>query len=197
MKRFLPIVLGCLAFVVLPGRAADYEAGTFTFTGSMSIARSLHKATLLDDGQVLVAGGYENGVDGVLATAELYDADDENFSGTGSMLGARGRQTATLLDDGMVLIAGGYDLLAPLATAELYDPLTGTFSVTGSMNVERWRHTETLLNDGTVLIVGGADAGGALSSAEIYVVPEPSTLALAAAGLACGGWGFLRRRRAA
>ena len=143
---------------------------------------------------MLLAGGYENGTDGTLASAEIYNTASGLFGGTGSMGEARGRQTATLLGDGTVLIAGGYNLQAPLASAELYDPASGLFSATSSMNTARWRHTETLLEDGHVLIVGGQDAAGFLRSAEIYTVPEPSTCALLLMTFA-GGLGWMRRRQ--
>jgi hypothetical protein len=44
--------------------------GIFTLTGSLNTARSYHTATLLNNGLVLVTGGYGNS--GYLASAELY-----------------------------------------------------------------------------------------------------------------------------
>src|ERR1700692_3527770 len=43
---------------------------TFGNTGSLGTAREYHTATLLPNGKVLVAGGYNGGF---LASAELYD----------------------------------------------------------------------------------------------------------------------------
>src|SRR3990172_5988800 len=60
------------------------KAQTFTPTGSMSTARYLPTATLLQNGKVLVAGGY-NGYYGTLATAELDDPATGTFTPTGSM----------------------------------------------------------------------------------------------------------------
>jgi hypothetical protein len=44
--------------------------GTFSPTGSLNIARAWQTATLLNNGMVLMAGGF--GSSGILASAELY-----------------------------------------------------------------------------------------------------------------------------
>ncbi len=49
----------------------DPGSGSWTATANMTEARSYHTATLLPDGNVLVAGGLSSG--GALASAELYD----------------------------------------------------------------------------------------------------------------------------
>jgi hypothetical protein len=143
--------------------------GVFVPTGSLTVARASHTATLLPSGKVLIAGGLGNG--GFLASAELYDPSPGTFAATGSLTGAREYHTATLLGSGKVLIAGGDDG-NPFASAELYDPSAGTFSATGSMTVARVGHTATLLPDGTVLIAGGDEVG----TAELYD-PSPGTFA--------------------
>ena len=56
----------------------DPVSGTWTATGSMSVGRYRHSATLLPNGKVLVAGGNVSssaqiGSDCCLASAELYD----------------------------------------------------------------------------------------------------------------------------
>jgi Galactose oxidase, central domain len=157
------------------------SSGTFTSTGSMTMARFGHSATLLADGRVLIAGGYTDAwnpmpypLDGhaVTATAEIYDPSTGAFTSTGSMVTPRAYHTATLLPDGRVLIAsgrgGGSD--DNLATAELYDPATGLFTATGSMTTPSGHdvNTATLLPDGRVLITGAPVVNGGPFRAELY-----------------------------
>ena len=147
-----------------------------TPTGPMSNGRQIHTATLLADGRVLVAGGYEAG-NITLASADLYDPATDTFSATGSLAAARGFHTATLLSDGRVLVAGGGPASwsvgdAFLTSAELYDPTTGTFSPTGSLATARDLHTATLLSGGRVLVAGGLARGRAYAD-------DPQFLALA------------------
>jgi len=161
----------------------DAYASASTPTGSMAAARYAHTATLLQNGNVLVVGGFgdTSNCQGVGAqaqnTAELYNPGAGSFSATGNMSVPRGGHTATLLADGKVLIAGGGNQGvggAGSATAELYDPSTGAFTQTGSMAVARFRHTATLLKDGKVLIAGGVplDSSIPTSTAELY---DPAT----------------------
>ena len=142
--------------------------GVFVVTGSMTVARAYHTATLLPDGKVLIAGGFDGSAS--LARAELYDPNAGTFVATGSMTVARSSHTATLLGSGKVLLAGGAADEAP--SAELYDPVAGTFTASGSMTVARVGHRATLLGDGKVLVAGGAgvpDAGDpVVASAELY-----------------------------
>ncbi len=153
---------GGVTFVTL----ADAEiynpaTGSFSLTGSLNDARWGHTATLLQNGKVLITGGF--GTPGALASAELYDPASGVFTRTGSMSVQRFGPVATLLLDGHVLITG--DKQAP----ELYDPATGSFAPTGSMLVPRGWHTATLLRDGTVLLVGGENAAGVAEiQSEIY-----------------------------
>jgi len=143
----------------------DPKAGTFRLTGSMTTARTYHTATLLPDGQVLVAGGFDSS-GAALDTAELYDPATGEFVSTSHMGQAFDGHTATLLADGRVLVVGGNASCVqemPLASAELYDPATGTFSPTGSMATARDGQSATRLGDGRVLIAGGDN-----NTAELY-----------------------------
>lgn len=137
---------------------ALYDSSTGTFSGAvsqMNAARFLHTATLLPNGQVLLAGGQSS--DGsILNSAELYNPLTGAFTLTGPMNSARWMHTATLLPDGTVLIAGGANASGPVSTAEVYNPGTNQFTPVGSMLLARSLAQATLLGNGTVLITGGA-----------------------------------------
>jgi Galactose oxidase, central domain len=117
-------------------------------TSNMTAPRSGHTATLLPNGEVLIAGGMErNGI--FFRSAELYDPMTERFSATsGDMSTHRAGHSATLLPNGKVLIAGGWGNEGVLASADLYDPKTGVFTATGNMSVARGDFTATLLSNG-------------------------------------------------
>ena len=132
-------------------------------TGGMTTSRDFHTATLLPNGQVLVAGGY-NFTGGDLSSAELFNPVTGIWTPTGALHTARYSHTATLLPSGKVLVAGGYNGPNPSTSAELYDPASRTWTATGAMQNGRFNHTATLLFNGKVLVAGGANFTGAYPS---------------------------------
>jgi N-acetylneuraminic acid mutarotase len=149
--------------VLIIAESHTFDVIGFRETNPMTAVRALHTATLLENGKVLVAGGYSSDTT-FLNTAEIYSPDSAAWSPTDSIATARKNHTATLLPNGKVLIVGG-DIGAPpyFSSAELYDPAYGTWSATGSMSFGRSGHTATLLPNGKVLVAGGAG-----SIAELY-----------------------------
>ena len=81
------------------------DIGTWTTDNPMSSARQAHTATLLADGRVLVAGGFNVGY--FTSSAEIYDPASGTWTATGELGAARGVHTATLRPDGKVLAVGG------------------------------------------------------------------------------------------
>jgi hypothetical protein len=141
----------------------------------MTLAVSIHVATLLPSGRVLITGGDTSG-GGLATTSQLYDPVSNTFASSGALATGREFATATLLPNGTVLIAGGRACCNPnfyfTSSAEIYNPATGQFTATGSLDTARVQHTATLLGNGKVLIVGGDNPLGTLSSAELY---DPGT----------------------
>ena len=165
----------CAGTVVNTLRSAelyDPATGTWTRTGSMEFGRQYAAATPLQDGKVLVAGGFNGCDDGFCSensTAELYSPATGTWASTGSMHTAREEFSATLLRDGQVLAEGGTlecgrcGFVTRYSSAELYNPATGTWRRTAPMAAKRVGQTATLLRNGWVLV-----AGGGSKTAEIY-----------------------------
>ena len=89
-NRFAPIRTLVLAALLAVGLVASTPvpafagtSGTWANTGSLNTARTDHTATLLPNGQVLVAGG--EGTTGFLSSAELYNPATGTWTVTGSM----------------------------------------------------------------------------------------------------------------
>jgi len=168
----------------------DPIAGTWSSAAALTLGRASHTATSLQDGKVLIAGGYREAPDRIpgspgfgykttsLDQAEIFDPVTGTWQIVGNLNEARDSHTATLLPDGKVLVVGGYDNNARLSVSgtELYDPAAATWLVVASLGSARYGHTATLLPDGTVLVAGGRSYGPSgdvtLGSAELYAAPS-------------------------
>jgi len=169
-----------------------YDPATQTFSVAGQISRLSQTTTLLQNGDVLVAGGQTGWQSNAFGypmnleapTAEIVYGVNAVSAPTGNLLTGRESGAASLLNDGRVLITGGvYSLPAEpfysaLAEAEVFDPASGKFTAVGSMTLARVFHTSTLLPNGKVLITGGGYPTSS-NSAELY---DPSTNTFTATG---------------
>ena len=138
----------------------DLDTRQFSPAGAMTSPRVNHTATLLMNGEVLIAGGATNddpvAQGGILRSAELYNPATGKFTATGSMNFERAGHSALPLPNGKVLILGGLanndDVIA---AAELYDPASGTFTTMGKLTDPRVFLTVTPLANSQWLIAGG------------------------------------------
>jgi hypothetical protein len=121
---------------------------------SLNQNRRNHTATLLPNGDVLVAGGFQapqgGAIAAYLASAELRDHLTGNWALQGPMSLPRFLHTATLLQSGEVLVAGGGST-SPTNVVEIW---TGAAPVTGTINVT------TNLPSATFTITGPATYSG-------------------------------------
>ena len=146
----------------------DPTDNTIHAVESLTDRRVAHSATLLRDGRVVIAGGY-NGE--YLRSIEIFDPATHRFHPGGSLVDGRSGHTATLLSDGRILFVGGVGRdWTFLRSAELYDPTTGRSELVGAMSAPRESHTATLLDDERVLIVGGHS--GRRQSMDVYASAE-------------------------
>lgn len=157
------------------GFSQPSSAGSPTACTKLSTPRVGHSATVLPDGKVLIAGGYQLSGKNPLAlsSTELFDPDTGAFE-PGPDLSHQGRalprafHTATLMKNNQVLVWGGetYSLdpsdavkTTLVASALLYDVDNHiVLSVPSSAlpeNAARSRHAAVLGENDKVLIVGG------------------------------------------
>ena len=103
----------------------DPELNSFTATAPMRTAHYLATATVLNNGDVLLVGGWTQygPVVGGMKNSEVYWTSHNFWSDVGPLHTARLVNTETLLDDGQVLIAGGMNRSGVVvATVEFYVP---------------------------------------------------------------------------
>lgn len=141
----------------------------------LTTARAGHTATLLQNGKVFIAGGYniKQGVSErqALADTELFDPTTGTFV-AGPPMGVSGTtrlpkafHTATLLNNGQVLLWGGEEyigannLLSTKSIHLVYDAKASTMlaapAAQGCGRLARTRHGAAMDLNGKVLLVGG------------------------------------------
>lgn len=131
----------------------DPATNQWTAAAPMATARASHAATLLNNGKVLVTGGWQASGNPT-SNAELYDPINNQWTATMKMRVPRANHTATPLPDGRVFTVGGW---ANFVVAEIYNPASGTWSPAPELNDGRAWHSATLLKDGMILVAGGVD----------------------------------------
>lgn len=130
-----------------------YQDGKLSLIAPLKQARARHTATALNDGSLLIVGGFD--AEGKpIASVELWDR--YTLHDLPPLHIARYGHTATLLDDGRVMIAGGLDAKnTPLGSVEIYDPTSHSWSFARPLLVPLYDHAATRLSNGNVLIAGG------------------------------------------
>jgi hypothetical protein len=141
-----------------------------------------HTATLLDTGEVLVAGGAAEYGGQILSDAFKIDVDAGTTTAVpGGMTQARGwhRAVATGNTLGEVVLVGGGDDEGVLDSVEVYSRDSDSFSelpvgeARDSMLHPRIGHTATLLRDSNIYIHNGSTAAmsqaDTLASVEVYM----------------------------
>jgi Galactose oxidase, central domain len=133
-------------------------------TGALTVGRSHHTATLLEDGRVIVVGG-ETASGEPLSSVEIFDPVQETWSALPPLSEGRANHTTTLLAGGSLLIVGGGrsnqngspspDGVAD--TAVVYDPNGEGPGAIVSLGGPRAGHLAFRLASSDVLVVGGSN----------------------------------------
>jgi len=135
----------------------------------MNVARAFSAVATLDNGSVLVAGGYAGNVaNSSLNSAEMYDPATNTWTIVAPMpVGTAGARAVTL-SNGNVLVAGGLGNSGILTACELYNPKANSWTVTGNLTKATFDEQIAELNNGGVIVVGGDFSGGENNVTQIY-----------------------------
>lgn len=148
----------------------DPAADEWTNVNDMLYRRGWHSAVTLNDGKVLVSGGYyRDGEDLLfLPTAEVFDPNTGSWAEVGRMQTPRGSNKAIILTNGQIVVTGGY--LTRLT--DVYDPAKEVWRSGSEMTSVRTNHSATHLDDDSVLLAGGfVGVAEITASAEILGSP--------------------------
>lgn len=129
--------------------------------------RIQQSATLLPDGDVLIAGGF-NFTDSNLDVAQRYDHLTKSLVACAPMWTKRRAHGAALLPSGDVLVAGGIGASGAIANTERWTRATNVWTNLPPMNAARFDHFTVKIGS-KVLVGGGQTTGyGVTATAEIY-----------------------------
>ncbi|WP_437572137.1 kelch repeat-containing protein [Sorangium sp. So ce542] len=133
------------------GSTEIYDPATDTFApaGAMTDDRFGFGVTLLQDGRVLVTGGYSYLTDRTAVpvdTAEVFEPVTNTWTAVASMPHWRAGHDAPLLPDGRVAIPR-------LDGVNIYDPIADTWTVGAAPEIEGCCDTATLLPSGKILVM--------------------------------------------
>ncbi len=149
-SKRVKIAGGTISRVVKSSSIEIFDPATGMIVGAdrLTAARSMHTATVLNDGRIFFAGGNAD------ATAEIYDPNNTLGPATVALSEPRTGHSSTLFSDGSVFLAGGGN-----ATAEFINPNNAAQSYAGiQLLAVRYGHSALIGPDRNVYLVGGDDA---------------------------------------
>lgn len=166
----------------LPQSAGDYPisasiydetVGGWQPVADWETSRGWHTATRLDDGRVVVVGGFIPSV--FVTLTDIYDPGANAWSSGPALTPGREEHTATKLGSGSVLVSGGTvsgarpGVAYPTNESWLLLPDASAWVAADPNTAFRYAHTATLLDDGRTLLAGGYLVDGVSYAAQAAV----------------------------
>jgi hypothetical protein len=134
--------------------AFNPETNAWESIADLLEGRFSHGCCTMDDGTVVVAGGFN--ATGYLSSAELFDPETGTWTILPSMSFPREGCGCCALADGRALVAGGWGDDGLLAVCEIYDPLMEAWEEIAPMSTPRHSFGMCTVGDGyTVMVFGG------------------------------------------
>ncbi len=174
-KISLILFISTLFFLIRNDQAnAVNSNGKWKQVGSLSGERAAQGIALLENGNVIVSGGYNGSI---MSSSEIYDPTTQTWSPAGELNIQRMiliPPGIVTLSDGKALIVNGEGpgLIQGLSANEIYNPDDNTWALVASSIVGRYRAIVAPLQGNKVLLAGGNTGSGITNTAEIY---NPST----------------------
>ena len=152
----------------------DPTTGVFTSTGNMNYARQLHNATMLNDGTVLIAGGYDSQSLKV-SVAEIYNPTTGLFTSlSNSFCRSTNNYTAVLLTNKNVLIAD-----TSIGYLQFFDIASNNCTIIQQTLRGISGFSIALLKDGKVILAGGETTSSYVRELKVF---DPNTNTLSYLG---------------
>lgn len=173
---------GQTGVVTLTMRAFDYGKAVAASLPAFALPIFSHQATLLEDGRVLVTGGFTGVANNnvivpfPLGIIQVYDMEEETWTLIPPLAGRSVVNSAARLADGRVLIVGVGD--DEEGAASVFDPKGDSWELLPGRPALRGLPNMILLDDGRVLAVGGADLSGSgysLDPSDVVEIFDPQT----------------------
>ena len=157
-----------------------YDGLVYPTAETLSAPRAYHRAEMLDDGRILISGGYSEVADGELvpsAIIELIELDADGQLNVTVLDGEDDREArvfhgTTKLKDRSILISGGIGLNGEIlrSTARFF-PDTNTLIQQPEMLKARAHHQVVSLDSSNelALVIGGYSDDGPTSTTEMFL----------------------------
>ena len=149
----------------------DPALDTWTLT---AVKQHLHgqyaSMVVLDDGRVLISGGWFSSPDGTIA--EIYDPALDTWTIVGNMNEDRDfNHSSVVLENGKVLVIGG----TLSGSADIYDPATTTWTATGAPLAAKNHGVAFRLNDGKVFAFSKGNLFGGTAGSSCFEIYDPAS----------------------